>query len=193
MIPLNSEFKPSGPMDGTSGIKGSLEAVQRGLFLGIEFDYAEIESKNPLPPQTPNGSTKTERLMENFDAYKLFLTIDYDVPLGDYQPDLEKSKFDFYSPIFRFGLGLGAICINASEAPGNTLTSFDKQFQFVGRPTVSFLFPFHPNFAVFIEGNFDWVPKIRMTGSASGESVNIGDNSVDFSTANIWFGLSFQF
>jgi hypothetical protein len=198
-IPINNEFDISNPIDGVAGLKGAFEAIQKGFWFGLEFNYMSYETRNPV--QQPVGSpsepdslaaVKTETLIKDFDRYTMMITFDYDIPLGDKVPTEDNPGPDFYSPIFSFGLGLGAVAFNFDEAPGNVLTSFDKSINFVARPTVGFRFPFHEHIALFLEGNFDWIPQTQIEGQfrPTDENVKIGDK-VDFSTANIWFGLSF--
>lgn len=189
LIPVNGDFEIADLSSPVIGVKGSFEAIQKGMFFGLEFNYAHFETKNPLQPSQSGpleaaelDALPTESLFESFDQYKLLFTWDYDIPLGT----------SLYSPIFRIGVGLGAVGIDPTEAPGNTLREFNQEFTFVGRPTIGFRFPFHEHIGAFIEANYDFIPEIQMTGKTLDENVNIGDNKVNFSTGNIWFGLSFE-
>jgi hypothetical protein len=200
-FPMNNEFEVADPSDGVGGIKGAFEAIQKGFWFGLEFDYMAFDSKNPAqtPVGTPNepaslAAFTTETLIKNFDRYTILATFEYDILLGDHVPTVDNPGFDFFSPIFSFGIGLGGTAFNIEEAPGNVLTEFDKTFTFVARPTVQFRFPFHENFGLFIEGNYDWIPEVQLEGQfrPTDENVEIGDK-VDFSTGNVWIGLTFQF
>ena len=204
-IPVNNRFNTATIADGgVSGIKGAFEAVQKGMWLGVEFDYANIESNHPLtdPQQlvTNGANLKTEDLMKTFDRYEFLFVWEYDIPLGRNQPKAEASEWDFYSPIFRPGLGLGMLTVNPKESSGNVgpaRREFDNLYTFLARPTLSLLFPFHQNFGLFAEADFDWSPQSQLTGtgpSQSGGRVNtdIGSN-VQFSTLNFWLGITFEF
>ncbi len=184
MIPINTSFDIATPADGVSGIKASYEAIQKGMFFGIEFNYVNFESKSPITrgsSQAVQLAADTEDLMKEFDRYQMMLTWDYDIPLGE----------SLYSPIFRFGIGLGAVAIHPHEADGNTLIDIDDFFMFVGRPSVGFRFPFHENIAGFIEANYDFIPEGQLTGEFGNQTVDVGDK-VDFSSGNVWIGLSFE-
>jgi hypothetical protein len=203
-FPINDKFDVAVPFDPTNavaGVKGALEAVERGIWLGFEFTYTEFEVGDPLsaPEGLPSditavGNAQTEGMMESFDRYDLLLTLDYDVELGTHVPTPEHPGPDFFSPIFTFGIGLGATVINPNESDGNPFTKFDNTYMFIARPTVGFRFPFHENVALFAEASYDFIPTIQMTGSftPTRENVDIGGNTVDFSTFNLFFGLSFS-
>jgi len=185
VLPINSKFDATTPI-GVVGVKGQIESVQKGMWFGLEFDYMELDSTDPVGLGTPEAAlliADTEDLMDSHTRYQLLFTWDYDVPTG---PSL-------YHPIFRFGLGLGAVAIDAQEAEGNTLLDFENAFAFLARPTVGFRFPLHENFALFAESNFDFIPQIQMSGrnKVSGADVDIG-NEVDFSSLNLWVGVSFE-
>ncbi len=201
-VPINDRFEIATPTDGMSGIKGAIEVVQKGMWLGLEFDFAEIDTKNPaqnVQDLITQGSTlKTENLMKSFDRYEFLFTWDYDIPLGSYLPSPENSGWDFYSPILRPGLGLGAVAINPKEADAVApLGEFDNLIAFLARPNLSLLFPFHQHLGLFVEADFDWIPESQFSGKASIQGVgrvsaDIGDK-VELSTANFWVGLTIEF
>ncbi len=186
MIPVNNRFDVSDPTDGVAGIKGSFEAF-KFIWFGAEFDYAKYNSKDPAQPGTPNPQTlSAEQMMDNVDRYEILLSADYDI-------ELPLFKDPTYNPILRPGIGMGFVVFNIHEAPGNTLFSFNKYYQFVGRPTLALRFPFHKNIAAFVEGNYDYIPQSKMQGQFIGTSgTQTFGNEVQFSSGNIWLGLSFE-
>jgi len=174
-----------------AGIKGQIEAIEKWLWFGLQFDYAAVDTKDPLEVVGPSvpapdlGSLKTEQQMKSFDRYQMLLTFDYEIPTG---PEL-------YYPIFRIGIGLGATAINPKEAPGNNLVEFDNHYAFVAQPTLGFRFPIHENVGLFVEGQYNFIPQAQLTGvekiTGQDQNVDIG-NEVEFSTVNVFAGISFE-
>lgn len=216
MIPFNNEFETAGIADGVSGVKGALETIQKGMWLGMEFDYARVHSSKPVslnwnsPEQIQRSNEEfnnasTEQLMNYHDRFQVMLTWDYDIPLGKKAP---KKQWDLYSPIFRLGLGLGGMVVNPEEADGVKFrTDFNNAWGFVGRPNLGLTFPFQQHVQAFLEFNLDFVVGslnasdgfgINMDGTAPtslGDTTtqNIEDkNAVQYSTANFYFGLIFE-
>lgn len=187
ILPINSRYD----VGYGGGIKGQIEAVEKWLWFGLAFDYASIDTKDPLQvvsptPPAPNlGSLKTEQQMDHYDRYQLMLTFDYEIPTGA----------ELYYPIFRIGLGLGAVGINPKEAPGNNLVEFDTHYSFVAQPTLGFRFPLHENVGLFVEGQYNFIPEAQLTGkeniTGQDQNVDIGDK-VEFSTVNLLAGISFE-
>ena len=187
IFPINDRLKSSDPSSPVLGMKGQFEAVSKGMWFGVEFLFARLDTKDPITTalSAPELLTlKTEQLLRQVDRYEAFLTWDYDIPLGDGP----------YWPLFRFGLGLGAVALNGYEARGNTLLAFDTAYNFVGRPSLGFRFPFTEHVGAFAEGSFDYIPKTQFSGHQRGtkDRVNIG-NDVEFSAANVMLGISFEF
>jgi len=182
VVPLNAEYDVAA----AAGIRGQIEAVIRGMWFGLEFDYANVETTDPITrgsTQQEQLSADTENLMEYFDRYQLLLTWDYEIDTG---------SGPFY-PTFRFGLGLGGVMVAPQEAPGNTLLDFDDFFTVVVQPRVGFRFPFHENVGAFFQANLNWSPEGQLSGDngLTRENVDIGDK-VEFSAIEIWGGLSFE-
>src|ERR1041385_2364791 len=50
MFPVNNRLSSADPSDGVLGLKGAFEAVQKGMFFGLEVDYAEMDTKDPITP-----------------------------------------------------------------------------------------------------------------------------------------------
>ncbi len=183
-IPVNSKLKPGIIV----GLRGQIEAVQKGMWFGLEFDYAAIDSKDPVSRGTSQAdlnAAETEQLFESHERYQLMFTWDYDIPLGEGP----------FIPIFYAGLGLGAVAINPDEAPGFTAADFDVAYVFVARPEIGLLFPFHENIGAFLELSGDYIPALQFTGdtriNGQAANVDIGD-SVGFSTINVFIGLNFR-
>jgi hypothetical protein len=186
VIPINSHYKIATPADAVAGIEGKFEAVQKGMWFGLNFDFATIESENPLArgaSQSEFLAAKTEQLMHSLDRYELLLTWNYDIPTGE----------GLYYPIFRAGLGMGAVAIHPNAAEGNALLEFNELYSFVGRPTIGFRFPFHENVGAFIEAMYNYIPEARFNGTNrnTGTKVDIG-NRVELSTINVFAGISFE-
>jgi len=193
-IPINDKIDIATPADIVTGIQAAFEAIDRGIWFGLEFDYSLFQIASGVNPDLVTGDT--EGLMTEFDRYDILFTFDYDIPLGDHLPDVEKSGFDFYSPVFTFGLGLGAAIINAAETDAARETrKFDPEYAFLARPTVGFRFPFHENMGLFAQASYDFVPEFQMEGvlRQTDEKVEIGSTKVDISCFNFFFGLSFTF
>ncbi len=183
-IPVNSQLKPGI----ITGIRGQIEAVQKGMWFGFEFDYANMDSKDPVTSGTSQAelaAADTEQLFESYDRYQLMLTWDYDIPLGDGP----------FIPIFYAGLGLGAAAFNPKEASGFTSADFDVGYAFVARPEVGFLFPFHENIGAFLELSGDFIPEFQFTGDTriNGQATNVDiGEEVGFSTINVFAGLTIR-
>ena len=190
VLPVNDRFDISDPSDGVVGVKGSFEAVEKGMFFGLEFDYTGIDVKDPITPATLGAQNllnlHTEQLLDHFKRFEFLATWDYDIVLP-----LTGTKYD---PILRPGIGLGLVLIDPEEALGNTLVTFDNLYQFVGRPTLALRFPFTENFGAFIEANYDFVPQSNLQGQVapSRKTQDIGDK-IEFGTGNLWFGISAEF
>jgi hypothetical protein len=188
VFPINNQLSNSDPGSPVIGMKGQFEAVSKGMWFGVEFNFVRMDTQNPVPSPLPSGvnllTLKTEQLLERVDRYEAFLTWDYDIPLGDGP----------YWPLFRLGLALGAVAFHGYEAPGNSLLQFDDGYTFVGRPSVGFRFPFTEHIGAFVEGSYDYMPKVQFSGRQTGspDRVNIG-NDVEFSAANVMLGISFEF
>ena len=198
IIPTNSKFDIETPVSTDNGfqfvggIKGSFE-VAKNTWATFEVDYARLESTSPVVPGTSQVdllAARTEDLMEYYDRIQVFLGVDYDFVLGKSYP---KPEWGLYSPIFRIGMGLGGTAMLPKEAEGNTLIKLHNAYAFVVRvPSLAFLFPFHENVGLFVQGDLDWVPyKVQMDGNVQGENVDVG-NSIEFSSFNVSMGLMFQ-
>ena len=180
-VPVNSNLESGAG----AGVRAQLEAVQKGLFFGIQFDWITMDSKDPIDPGTNQNtllSLDTENLLDSLDRFQLLATVDYDIPLA--RGDL--------SPIFRLGLGVGGVIFGFDEAEGNTSLEFDEGFSVVVQPRLGFLFPFHESFGAFVDAEYSFIPELQITGvnRATRENVDIGD-TVELSTINVWFGFNF--
>jgi hypothetical protein len=180
ILPVNQLFKTAGPGDGASGIKGSFEAVEKGIWFGLEFDYTGMKTEHAL-----GVLNRSEDWMKGFDRFEILASFDYDIVLPFF-------KNSTYNPILRPGIGAGLAIVSPVNVSPSVLELKDL-YQFVGRIALALRWPFHKNIAAFVEGDFDWIPQSKFDVSfknVSGTQV-LGDN-VEFSTGNIWFGLSFE-
>lgn len=195
-IPLDTDFK----VGYGGGIKGELE-VYPNLFLGLELDYVYQEvdenasdvlgqfrsNPNSQAALQAAASLDAEQWMESFERYNILFVFDYDIPFWEDDP---------HAPVFRFGVGLGAVIITAEEVPSDTFAEpFDARVfsQFLARPSVGLRFPFHDHFSVFTQVSLDLIPSDNM--SVSGPLFDSNrtdlDGQVNFSGLNIGVGFAF--
>ncbi len=196
LVPLDTDFDIGvGP-----SIKGELE-VYPNLFMGLELGYmtqntdedasdvlAQFRS-NPNSQAALNAAANldAEQWMESFDRFNILFLFDYDIPFWEEDPN---------APIFRFGVGLGAVIITAEEVPADTFAeSFDSRVftQFLARPSVGIRYPVHENILLFGELALDLIPSDNMSVSGplfDSDRTDL-DGQVNFSGLNLGFGIAF--
>src|SRR5574341_1422863 len=78
VIPTSSKYDPAAG----AGLRGQIEAVMKGMWLGLDFDYASVDSSSALTrgsSEPDQLSADTEDLMKSFERYQVLFTWDYDI------------------------------------------------------------------------------------------------------------------
>lgn len=194
VFPFDTDMNPGAGF----GVKGSLEAY-KNLYFGFEYDFFRqqidesledflgVFKSNPVKGEALAKSADAEQWLDEFDRHNLLFTADYYVPLGE--------AWGVYTPIFRVGLGLGAVLIDGNEVSAGTLASDVNArlfASFMARPSLGISFPLHENVRLFAEANVDLVPDGDLTidGKLVGRRARIQDK-VNFSAVSVMGGVLF--
>jgi hypothetical protein len=192
-FPFDTDIEPGSGV----GIKGSIERF-KNLYFGLEYNYfyntidetvAEFQDlfeTDPVRAQREALGADPEQWLKHLSRHNILFTADYEIPLGD--------ALGAYTPVFRFGLGLGAVLVDGREISSNNFADdVDVRFfaMFLARPEIAFHFPLHKNVQLFIEGDLELTPdgELVVEGDLFGRRTRIEDD-VNFSAASVFGGVS---
>ena len=194
VFPFDTDMEPGAGF----AIKGSLEAF-KNVFFGIEYgyfeqdidetleDFQDVFNVDPARGEALALGADAEQWLTGFDRHNILLTADYYIPLGD--------AWGLYTPIFRTGLGLGAVVVVGDEIATGTLAADIDARTYVGflvRPSLGIYFPVLENIQLFAEGALDLNlgGNLTIDGELVGRRTTIEDR-VDFSAISVLGGLTF--
>ena len=185
-FPVDSDFNTSLSL----GFTGEIE-VYKNLYLGLSFDYADMDVDSVSEEEVKNGTLPTgtgarnpERWFERFDRYSFLFLFDRDVPIV---------QSDEHDLMFRWGLGLGVVIMDgeiASIFPEQGLDVDGRTYvNFLARPKIGLHYRFFENYLAFLALGYDFVPEDSLTVNINSNRTKLGD--VDASGFTIFSGLGF--
>lgn len=181
----------------SAGVKVAIE-VEKNLFVGIDFDWANWKQKDGVSsslssPSTLSGVTP-DQLFEDLDRYNFLLSVDYDWTIA------RSFIVDKHPLKWRLGLGVGGTLIE-----GNVDATLDRQVKAAGSeldivPYVGFCARFgtglrwqaSDSVILFTQASYDLVYPFTMEVRIDRNRSEV-DGDIDFGSINLGAGIAFEF